>query len=64
MLTPEAPLVAGKAPCMYISYIYSKDDVRFPFVKPSCVQYTVCADRKENLQACHPISTVNIGFST
>jgi hypothetical protein len=30
----EAPLIAGKAPCMYNGYIYSKDDVRSPFVKP------------------------------
>jgi hypothetical protein len=30
--TLEAPLIAGKAPCMYNGYIYSKDDVRSPFV--------------------------------
>jgi hypothetical protein len=34
ILTLEAPLIAGKAPCMYNGYIYSKDDVRSPFVKP------------------------------
>jgi hypothetical protein len=37
ILTQEAPLIAEKAPCMYImynGYIYSKDDVRSPFVKP------------------------------
>jgi hypothetical protein len=32
--TLEAPLFAGKAPCMYTGYIYRKDDVRSPFVKP------------------------------
>jgi hypothetical protein len=34
LLTLEAPLIAGKAPCMYNGYIYSKDDVRSPSVKP------------------------------
>jgi hypothetical protein len=33
-LTLEAPLIAGKAPCIYNGYIYSKNDVRSPFVKP------------------------------
>jgi hypothetical protein len=32
ILTPEAPLIAEKAPCMYNGYIYGKDDVRSPFV--------------------------------
>jgi hypothetical protein len=32
--TPEAPLIAGKAPCMYNGNIYSKDDVCSPFEKP------------------------------
>jgi hypothetical protein len=34
ILTLEAPLITEKTPCMYNSYIYSKDDVRSPFVKP------------------------------
>jgi hypothetical protein len=34
ILTLEAPLIAEKAPCMCNGYIYSKDDVRSPFVKP------------------------------
>jgi hypothetical protein len=34
ILTLEAPLITEKAPCMYNSYVYSKDDVRSPFVKP------------------------------
>jgi hypothetical protein len=33
---PEAPLLAVKAPWMYHVYIYSKDDVRAPFVKTPC----------------------------
>jgi hypothetical protein len=32
--TQEAPLITEKAPCMYNSYIYSKDDIHSPFVKP------------------------------
>jgi hypothetical protein len=34
ILTLEAPLITEKAPCMYYGYLYSKDDVRSPFVKP------------------------------
>jgi hypothetical protein len=34
ILTLEAPLITEKAPCMYNGYIYSKDDIRSPFVKP------------------------------
>jgi hypothetical protein len=45
-LTPEAPLAAKKAPCMYNGYINSKDDVHSPFVKPpwaySCQFAEVC----------------------
>jgi hypothetical protein len=33
-LATLAPLITEKAPCMYKGYIYSKDDVRSPFVKP------------------------------
>jgi hypothetical protein len=39
ILTLEAPLITEKAPCMYYGYIYSKDDVRSPFVKPPCYRY-------------------------
>jgi hypothetical protein len=42
ILTLEAPLITGKAPCMYNGYIYSKDDVRSPFVKPPCRSITCC----------------------
>jgi hypothetical protein len=38
-LTPEAPLIAGKGPCMYNGYIHSKDDFRSPFVKPPWYRY-------------------------
>jgi hypothetical protein len=34
ILTQEVPLITEKAPCVYNGYIYSKDDVRSPFVKP------------------------------
>jgi hypothetical protein len=34
VLTLEAPLITEKAPCMYKGYLYSKYDVRSPFVKP------------------------------
>jgi hypothetical protein len=34
ILTLEAPLINEKAPCMYNGYIYIKDAVRSPFVKP------------------------------
>jgi hypothetical protein len=34
ILTLEAPLITEKGPCMYNGYIYNKDDVRSPFVKP------------------------------
>jgi hypothetical protein len=37
ILTLEAPLITEKAPCMYNGYtvyIYSKDEIRSPFVKP------------------------------
>jgi hypothetical protein len=35
ILTLEAPLIAGSSMySMYNGYIYSKDDVRSPFVKP------------------------------
>jgi hypothetical protein len=37
-LTPEAPLIAGKDPCMYNGHIHSKDDFRSPFVKPPWVK--------------------------
>jgi hypothetical protein len=37
ILTLEAPLITEKTPSMYNGYIYSKDDVRSPFVKPPCV---------------------------
>jgi hypothetical protein len=38
ILILEAPLITEKAPCMYNGYIYSKDDVCPPFVKPPWVQ--------------------------
>jgi hypothetical protein len=34
ILTLEVPLITEKTPCIYNGYIYSKDDVRSPFVKP------------------------------
>jgi hypothetical protein len=34
ILTIEAPLIAEKVPCIYNGYIYSKDNVSSPFVKP------------------------------
>jgi hypothetical protein len=36
ILTLEAPLITENAPCMYNSYIYSKDHICSPFVKPPC----------------------------
>jgi hypothetical protein len=39
ILTLEAPLITEKTPCMYNGYIYSKDDVRSPFVKPPWAQF-------------------------
>jgi hypothetical protein len=39
ILTLEAPLITDKTPCMYNGYIYNKDDVRSPFVKPPCLPW-------------------------
>jgi hypothetical protein len=41
ILTLEAPLITEKAPYMHNGYIYSKDDVRSPLVKPPCVHPVV-----------------------
>jgi hypothetical protein len=49
ILTLEAPLIAEKSPCMYNGYIYSKDDVRSPFVKPPWLtQSKLTMLRREN----------------
>jgi hypothetical protein len=41
ILTLEAPLITEKAPCMYIGYLYSKDDVRSPFGKPPWQKHAI-----------------------
>jgi hypothetical protein len=43
ILTLEAPLITEKAPWLYNGYLYSKDDVRSPFVKPPWVGYSRCS---------------------
>jgi hypothetical protein len=39
ILTLEASRITEKAPCMYNGYLYSKDDLRSPFVKPPCLMF-------------------------
>jgi hypothetical protein len=50
ILTLEAPLITGKASCMYNGYIYSKDDVRSPFVKPP---WFICRRRQRLWWSLH-----------
>jgi hypothetical protein len=50
MLTLEAPLITEKDPCMYNGYIYNKDDVRSPFVKPPWGPWTWLLNEKMTLQ--------------
>jgi hypothetical protein len=53
ILTLEAPLITEKASCMYNGYIYSKDDVRSPFVKPPWIYSTVFSILAQQLPVLH-----------